>query len=240
MKVVMPIAGRGSRFINVGITTPKPLIPVLGKPMVARAIDSIAFVPAANFIFIAQKAHHKNFGLGDKLKELLGTDIKIIFIDEVTEGAACTVLLAEDLINSQEDILIMDTDHYFKCALEEAINEKEDEISGIIPVHLSNDPKWSFTKVNRKGHVVEVAEKKPISKFANVGSYYFSKGKDYVWAAKQMVKKNIRVNNEFYIAPVYNQLIERGDKIKILIADEMWEMGTPADLEYFEKNFKGL
>ena len=238
MKVVMPIAGRGSRFTNVGIKIPKPLIPVLGKPMVQRAVESIPFVPLKDYIFIAQKDHQKKFGLGDKLKELFGKDVKIIYINKVTEGAACTVLLAEDLINTNEDLLLMDTDHYFKATLEKAIEEKELEVSGIIPVHLSNDPKWSFTKIDRKGDVIEVAEKKPISKYANVGSYYFSRGKDFVWAAKKMIKKNIRVNNEFYVAPVYNQLVNDGHKIKILIADEMWEMGTPSDLEYFVKNFR--
>lgn len=234
----MPIAGRGSRFANAGITIPKPLIPVLNKPMVARAVESVSFVPHPDFIFIAQKAHEEKFGIGNRLRELFGNGVRVIFADEVTEGAACTVLLAENLINNEEDILIMDTDHYFKCDLERAIKEKEDDVKGIIPVFESDDPKWSFTKVNDEGNVLEVAEKRPISKYANVGSYYFSKGSDFVWAAKQMIGKNIRVNDEFYVAPVYNEMIKRGDKIKILIAEEMWEMGTPGDVEYFEKNFK--
>ena len=238
MKVVLPIAGRGSRFINAGFTTPKPLILVLGKPMIQRAVESVPFVDPSDLIFIVREDHQKDFGLVDTLFTLFGDKISIVYTKDVTEGAACTVLLAKKLINSDEDLLIMDTDHYFVSSLGRSIKNKGVNIKGIILVFEDDDPKWSFTKVDKDGYVVEIAEKKPISKYANVGAYYFSKGTDFVTAAETMVKKNIRVNNEFYIAPVYNQMLAKGDKLTILKVDQMWEMGTPADLKYFEENFK--
>ncbi len=238
MKVVLPIAGRGSRFLKEGITTPKPLISVLGKPMVQRAIESVPWVPHSDFIFIARRDHQEEHGLVTKLKKLLGDKITIIYTPDVTEGAACTVLLAKDYINFDEDILIMDTDHYFISDLEKQTKKRPKNLNGFILVFEDDDPKWSFTKIDKRGWVVEIAEKKPISKYANVGAYYFSHGRDFVWAAERMIKKGLKVNNEYYVAPVYNQMIERGDRLGISVVSQMWEMGTPADVEYFEKNFK--
>jgi dTDP-glucose pyrophosphorylase len=94
-------------------------------------------------------------------------------------------------------------------------------------------PKWSFAKVNESGFVTEVAEKKPISNHATVGIYYWARGSDYVKYAEQMIAKNKRVNNEFYVCPVFNEAIEDGKKIKIFPVENMWGIGTPEDLEIF-------
>jgi dTDP-glucose pyrophosphorylase len=105
----------------------------------------------------------------------------------------------------------------------------------------STHPKWSYAKINKNGFVTKVAEKKPISSHATVGVYYWKHGKDYVKYTKQMIKKNIRVNNEFYVCPVFNEAII--DKKKIILSEiakeQMWGIGTPEDLDYFLKNYKG-
>lgn len=237
MKVVIPIAGLGSRFLKVGITTPKPLISVLGKPMIQRAVESIPFVNNKDIIFIVRKDHVDKYHIITKLKELFGKKVGIIITDSVTEGAACTVLLAKGLINNQEDLLIIDSDHYFKCDLPSLVKTKDEDIKGIVFVFENDDPKWSFTKVDDSGYVVEIAEKRPISKYANVGAYYFSCGSDFVWAAEKMISEDKKVNGEFYVAPVYNEMLTRGDKIIISQVEYMWEMGTPQDLDFFVKNF---
>ena len=94
-------------------------------------------------------------------------------------------------------------------------------------------PKWSFAKVNNNGLVTEVAEKKPISNNATVGIYYWARGSDYVKYAERMIEKNRRVNNEFYVCPVFNEAIEDGKKIKIFPVKNMWGIGTPEDLQVF-------
>ena len=108
-----------------------------------------------------------------------------------------------------------------------------DEIDGGILTFTATHPKWSFAKVNEEGYVTEVAEKNPISNIATVGVYFWKKGSDFVNYAEQMIKKDIRTNNEFYVCPVYNQAIQDGKKIKTFPVERMWGLGTPEDLTYF-------
>ena len=116
--------------------------------------------------------------------------------------------------------------------------QETDADGGIVTFHATH-PKWSFAKVNDKGIVIEVAEKKPISTNATVGFYYWKHGSDFVKYAEEMIDKDIRVNNEFYVCPVFNQAIEDGKTIRIKQIDKMWGLGTPEDLDYFVNNFKG-
>ena len=119
-----------------------------------------------------------------------------------------------------------------------AIQAKPDDVTGIIPVFKATSPKWSYAKLGPNGYVSEVAEKVPISTHATVGLYYFTQGRDFVWAADQMIAKDIRRNNEFYVCPVYNELIQRGDKIQIVESEFMWGLGTPEDVEHFERYYR--
>ena len=89
-----------------------------------------------------------------------------------------------------------------------------------------------------KGYVTEVAEKKVISKNATVGVYYWKHGSDYVSSAEEMIRKNIRINNEFYVCPTYNEFLSKGKKVKIHNVDKMWGLGTPEDLNNFLQNIR--
>lgn len=240
MNIVMPIAGRGSRFLAKGITTPKPLIRVLGKPMVKWAVDSLPFAKPSDLIFILRKEHVDNYRIDEKLREIFSEDIRIITIAYVTEGAACTALLAKKLIDGDTPLIISDSDHYFRNKhYNELTTNIPDDVRGVIPVFKAEGTKWSFTKFDANHIVEQVAEKVPISSYANIGAYYFSKGNDFVAAAEEMIKKNLRVNNEFYVAPVYQQLLNRGAKIMAAECEEVWGLGTPEDVALFEKNYKG-
>lgn len=240
MNVVMPIAGRGSRFIAQGFTDPKPLINILGKPMIQWATDAVPFLTDNRFIFIVRRDHLDDYEIDKRLKELYPTvDVNIVVVDEITEGAACTVLLAKDYINNDDELIIYNTDQFFKSDLESKMRDKEAYVAGIVPVFHATHPKWSFAKINSDGYVTEVKEKEPISTHATVGLYYFTRGRDFVWAAEQMIRKDIRVNGEFYVCPVYNELIERGDKIILSHCDFMWGLGTPEDVARFEKYYQG-
>jgi len=241
MKIVMPIAGLGSRFTKVGINTPKPLIEIMGKKMIQWSRESIPFAKNEDFIFIVRKEHVNEFHIDEELKKIFGPKIKIIIIDYVTQGMACTVLLAKEFINNDEQLIITDADHYFinkKYYDQLQHPEKYPEVKGGIPTFEATDPKWSFSKVDDNGYIVEIAEKIPISPYANVGEYYFRHGKDYVAAAEEMIKKDLRVRNEFYVAPVYNLLIEKGYKFTAPVCDEMWGLGTPEDVAFFKENHK--
>jgi len=113
-----------------------------------------------------------------------------------------------------------------------------DEVDGGMLTFTATHPKWSFAKLNGEGFVSEVAEKKPISKIATVGIYYWAKGSDYVKYAEEMIRKDVRTNNEFYVCPVFNEAILDNKKVKVYSINErdMWGLGTPEDLDNFLKN----
>jgi UDP-N-acetylglucosamine diphosphorylase / glucose-1-phosphate thymidylyltransferase / UDP-N-acetylgalactosamine diphosphorylase / glucosamine-1-phosphate N-acetyltransferase / galactosamine-1-phosphate N-acetyltransferase len=230
MKVIVPMAGRGSRFKNVGETTPKPLIPVLGKPMLYWALKSIDGLEYSQLIFIALKEHDVNFDLKKTLNKLYGDDITLILIDEVTEGQLCTVLAAEEYLNSSEDILITSSDTFVKSKIKEHISKKSDDCAGLISVADLPGDRWSFAKVDDAGRVVEVAEKRRISNHASTGLYYFSNGREFVTEAKKIIENKEKAQGEYYVIPVYQKFLEKGLSVEISIADEVYDMGTPESL----------
>lgn len=236
MNILVPMAGAGSRFEQAGYSFPKPLIDVKGKPMIQTVVDSLNI--NANYIFIVQKSHYEKYSLQHTLG-LIAPNCKIIQVDGMTEGAACTTLLAKDLINNDQPLLIANSDQYLDWDSNQFMYSMTgDEIDGGILTFPSCHPKWSYAKLCDNGFVTEVAEKKVISEHATVGVYYFKKGSDYVSGAEQMIEKNIRTNNEFYVCPVYNQCILNKGKYKIFSVEEeaMWGLGTPEDLMYFVNN----
>jgi dTDP-glucose pyrophosphorylase len=113
----------------------------------------------------------------------------------------------------------------------------ESNVDGGVVTFTATHPKWSFAKVEN-GYVTEVAEKNPISDIATVGIYYWAKGSNYVKYVEQMIDKNIRTNNEFYICPVFNEAIQDNKKVKIFHIEKMWGLGTPEDLRYFIEKYK--
>lgn len=235
--VVIPMAGRGSRFQKTGYTFPKPLIQVHGKPMIQVVIENLNI--QANFIYIVQKQHYERYNLY-YLLNLLTPNCTIIQTQGVTEGAACTSLLAKQHINNNDHLVIANSDQYIEWQSNEFFYSMlSPGIDGGILTFQSTHPKWSFVKLDEAGYVSEVAEKKPISNIATVGVYYWNKGSEYVKYAEQMIEKNIRVNNQFYVCPVYNQAIIDNKKFKTFNIKEMWGLGTPEDLKYYQENHNG-
>lgn len=238
MNIVFLMAGRGSRFKEVGYHEPKSLIDVRGKPMYAWAVDSLSFIEQKSLLFVCLK-DHADQGLTADIKKRYGSSARIHIVDQVTQGAAETALLARKHIDIDDELIVSNADQYFTSkSFKDELSKKHKAFSGLIPVFEATHPRWSFAKVNGGNLVTEVAEKVPISNKATVGVYYFKKGTDFVWSALQMIGKDIRRNNEFYVCPVFNELIGRGDKIKAVSADSMWSMGTPEDVEYFKKYYK--
>ena len=236
MNVLIPMAGAGKRFFDAGYVFPKPLIEVDNKPMIQWVIESLNL--QANYIFIIQKEHQEKYNIKSVLK-ILQPECKIIELDHLTEGAACTTLLAKKYINNSDPLIIANSDQYINWNSSKALYDfNSKNLDGAILTFEAIHPKWSYAKCNEEGFVTEVAEKKVISKNATVGVYYWKHGSDYVKSAEQMIEKNIRVNNEFYVCPVYNEFLAKNKKVKIHNVDKMWGLGTPEDLDNFIRNIK--
>lgn len=236
LNVLIPMAGAGSRFQQAGYTFPKPLIDVKGRPMIQVVTDNLNI--KANYIYVVQKQHREKYNL-DTLLDLITPGCKIVEVDGLTEGAACTALLAKDLINSDNPLFFANSDQFVEWDSNEFMYKmNETEADGGIVTFKATHPKWSFAKINKQGLVTEVAEKNPISDLATVGFYYWKKGSDFVKYAEDMINKDIRVNNEFYVCPVFNQAIEDGKEIRTFDIPKMWGLGTPEDLSYYLENKK--
>ena len=233
MKILIPMAGAGSRFVKEGYTFPKPLIDVNGKPMKQAVVETLDF--DCEYIFLVRKSHIEEYsGLLDTLERITNGRYQHVVVDELTEGAACTALLAEELIDNDEDLLIANSDQIIEYRSENFKLLKElTTVDAIVFTFNAVHPKWSFAKTNSRGYITEVAEKKPISNIATCGIYWYRHGSDFVKYAKQMIDKDIRVNNEFYIAPIYNELIEDGKTLIPFYVHKMWGVGTPEDLNRF-------
>lgn len=236
LNVLIPMAGLGSRFSEAGYTFPKPLIEVNGRTMIETVVRNLNI--EANYIFIVQKQHYDYFNLSHFLNAI-APGCEIVVTDEVTEGAACTTLLANRYINNDNPLLIANSDQFIEWNSNECMYAfTAENIDGGILTFKANHPKWSYAKTDDNGFVSEVAEKKVISNDATVGIYYWKRGKDYVKYANSMIEEDIRTNNEFYVCPVFNQAIKDNKKIRIKSIQEMWGLGDPESLKYFLENHK--
>ena len=235
LNVLIPMAGAGSRFAEAGYTFPKPLIQVNDKPMIQVVVENLGL--DANYIFVVQKSHREQYNL-DTMLGLISPNCKVVEVDGITEGAACTALLAKEYIDNDAPLFFANSDQYVEWdPVEFMYKMQETQADGGIVTFKATHPKWSFAKVDDNGFVTEVAEKNPISDNATVGYYYWKRGADFVKYAEQMIERDVRVNNEFYVCPVFNQAIEDCKNIRIHEAEKMWGLGTPEDLEYYLKNF---
>lgn len=235
LNIVVPMAGRGSRFAKAGYQLPKPLIDIHGHPMIEYVTRNIRPACAHRFIYICQQEHLEQYRLASEL-ERMAPGSAVVTVDHITEGAACTVLLAEKYIDSSDALMIANSDQFVDMDINHYLAGMGNH-DGLIMTMPASDPKWSYIQYDRDGFVTLVREKEVISDQATVGIYNYQHGSDFVKFARQMIEKNIRVNNEFYVAPVYNEMIEAGRKIVFRdVGEKMLGLGTPEDLELFLRN----
>lgn len=238
INIVIPMAGAGSRFKEAGYTFPKPLIDINGKPIIQLVIENLRLKNIDyKFIFICQEEHYIKYSLHSVFSNLIPIEkFECITINGLTQGAVCTVLMAVDHINNENDLIIANSDQLIELDFDSFIQQcRTNNSNGTIMTFESNHPKWSYVRLNPKNEVIEVAEKKVISNNATVGIYYFDQGKKFVDNAYKMIEKDIRVNNEFYVCPVYNEMIINNEIIKIININEkqMHGLGTPEDLNKY-------
>lgn len=241
INIVIPMAGRGSRFAGSNFALPKPFIEIDGKPMIAWVTQNIAPEAPHRFIFIGLRKHFKAFPHIKETLRKLSPNCLFLETDAVTEGAAATVLLAKNFINTEESLMIANSDQYVDISIDDylsALFAKENtSVDGLVMTFYSQDPKWSYCRIDQTGYISEIVEKEVISDQATVGIYNFKHGRDFVCAAQKMIANNLRVKGEFYVAPVFNELISEGKKIiPYLIGKEgdvMHGLGLPEDLQAF-------
>ncbi len=237
MLLIIPIAGRGSRYANVGYTTPKPLIVINGMPMLYHAFQSVKDVPYEKVIFIALKEHEQTYGISKLIKEQIVNNFELILLDDVTEGQLCTVLNASHYFQPNQSILIAASDSYIESNIAEEI--KNTIADGLISVINLPGEQWSFAKTDKTGRVIEVAEKTRISEHASTGIYYFKDAKRFEQHAQQLIQQKETTKGEYYIMPLYNKLIAEEAQIELSHAKSMWDMGTPEAKLKFEKYLNG-
>lgn len=238
LNIIVPMAGAGSRFVQAGYSTPKPLIPVNGIPMIKLVINNLTPSQPHRFIFICQRKHIDEYPLAQLLSNC-APGCTIVTIDGLTDGAVCTVLAARRYIESTDNpLMIANCDQFVDAPIDEYLSclDKSNH-DGLIMTMSDTDPKWSFVGLDQEGKVIKVVEKQAISAEATVGIYNFKRGSDFLLSADHMIKNNFRVNGEFYVAPVFNHLINLGKHIGIYnigrVGEVMYGLGTPTDLEYF-------
>jgi len=232
------MAGQGNRFALAGYKDPKPFIPIFGMPMIQLVIQNLTPSTPHRFIFICQQSHVESYAFKNQLKTW-AAGAEIVLTDQMTEGAACSVLLAKKLIDNSDSLMIANSDQYILTNINDYLMQMHTrQLHGLIMTMHATDPKWSYTSVDEEGYVNSVVEKKVISPFATVGIYNFLRGSDFIQAAEKMIKLDARSNGEFYVAPTYNFLDK---KMKIGIHNignesvDMYGLGTPPDLESFKK-----
>ncbi|OOV89097.1 glycosyltransferase family 2 protein [Pseudomonas sp. MF4836] len=237
LNIVVPMAGAGSRFAVAGYKDPKPLILVHSVPMIKVVIDNLTPDCEHRFIFICQAAHVEAYGLRDKL-QAWAPGCVILELNGLTEGAACTVYAAKELIATDDPVMIANSDQYVDVDINGYLRTMQArDADGLIMTMKADDPKWSFVGFSDDGRINRVIEKEVISDEATVGIYNFRSGRQLIAAIESMFDKGLRVNGEFYVAPAYNELI--ADDALIIhhsIGSEgagMYGLGIPADLDLF-------
>jgi dTDP-glucose pyrophosphorylase len=237
MNFIIPMAGKGSRFIEKGYTIPKYLIEVKGKKLLEYSLESLPLELATKIIFIALKEHQLEFNIKEEIKVILkNKNFELVLLDKVTQGQAETVLFAKKHVDFSKDLAIFNIDTNFSStSLKVVLLNKTKKKDGVLGAFKSVGTSWSFAKVNEKKIVTETAEKVPISNNALTGFYHFTNPKDFFDIAISCVKKEIKFKNEYYIAPMYNQLINTGKKFVLDFVDDFIPLGTPEEVEAYKE-----
>ena len=237
--IIMPMAGEGSRFTNEGWSTPKPLIRLDGKALFERAINSIVLEGIhVNYSFIVRQEHIDKYSIDSEVWALY-PDANIFPVEKTTRGAVETCLLAENVIETDEAVVIMDCDLEFKSKdLNKAITEILSEPAkmtdgGLLVSFEAQEPRYSYAEIDAQNVVIRTAEKEVISNHALCGAYFFSKADSFLYAAKKLMNEADFDKPEFYVSLLYNYLIGRGETVKLITLDEYHSYGTPEELKHY-------
>jgi len=234
MTIVIPMAGRGRRFLDAGYREPKMLIAAHGKSLLQWSVDSLPLALATRIVFICLAEHEREFALSAKIRSWYGgaTRLEFLFLPDVTGGQAETVLAAREFIAADQPLLIFNIDTAFHSStLAQALQDTTND--GVLGAFASTEPRYSFAAVDERGRVTRVTEKEPISSHALTGLYHYRRAGDFLAVADAAVGRNERVKGEFYVAPLYNALIAQGRRFLLDACRAHYILGTPAELAIF-------
>ena len=232
--ILVPMAGLGSRFIKEGFKVPKQIINIKDKHLIDISLDCLNYKDC-NLIFVLRDEHVYNHHMDELLMKKFGDDISIVVLDQLTDGSVCSCLFAEQLIDNDAPLVIHTLDIEFRPVFDPHVMETLDA-DGLILTFKSNSTNYSYAQLDKDGNVIKTAEKKAISPNACVGIYGFKKGSDFCKYAKEMIRRDLRTKNEFYISPLYNVLIEDSKKIVTEDVDKMHIFGTPDEYHFYKDN----
>ena len=232
--ILVPMAGLGSRFIKEGFKVPKQIINIKDKHLIDISLDCLNYKDC-NLIFVLRDEHVYNHHMDELLMKKFGDDISIVVLDQLTDGSVCSCLFAESLIDNDSPLVIHTLDIEFRPVFDPHVMEILDA-DGLILTFKSNSTNYSYAQLDKDGNVIKTAEKKAISPNACVGIYGFKKGSDFCKYAREMIERDLRTKNEFYISPLYNVLIEDGKKIVTEDVDKMHIFGTPDEYHFYKDN----
>jgi dTDP-glucose pyrophosphorylase len=234
LKIVVPMAGEGKRFAEHGHTFPKPLVEIQGRSMIEIVVGNLTPSEPHEFIFVCRHEHANRYALNDVL-QLIAPECKIAVMQDATAGALCSVLLAMEHFAEDCELLIANSDQYLEANIDQfLLTARQANTDGCIMTFPSTHPKWSYVKLVDE-EVVAVAEKRPISSHATAGLYYFRSSGAFLAAAEKMILKNASREGEFFVSPVYNELILTGKRITThpIARRQMHSLGTPEDVDAF-------
>ncbi|MDN5053008.1 glycosyltransferase family 2 protein [Aliarcobacter butzleri] len=237
INILIPLAGKNQFFSEAEYPFPKPLIEFNGKTMIEHIIDNFSTIQKEKqFIFIVNSEDCKKYHLDNVLNILTNQTCKIIKLDNETKGAACSAMMAVEYINNDMPLIISNADQLFNISLDEVINNFGNSDAGVITFE-SIHPRWSYVRLNKKNKVTETAEKRPISKNAIAGFYYFRKGSDFISSSSKMIKKDASVNGLYYISPVLNEMVLENKIINIfqIANDKYHTFYTPQKIKEYER-----
>lgn len=245
IEIIIPMAGHGKRFRNAGFTMPKPLIQVNSmKPMIEVVIDNLR--PKRypyRFTFIVRREHAIKYGI-DHVLRTIEPNAQIAYLEGDNDGCPVTLLENRNLWGDVP-IMIANCDQYIDHDIDDFLDAFfASGCDGFTMTATNNDPsdiRWSYVKLNENMQVVEVKEKEAVSSECNTGIFLFRSAFQFFDATECMIHKEARINGEFYISPIYNEIIDKDGRVGYynvgtLGVDGFYGLGVPADLRSFEQN----
>ena len=237
INILIPLAGKNQFFPEAEYPFPKPLIEFNGKTMIEHIIDNFSSIQKEKqFIFIVNSEDCKKYHLDNVLNILTNHTCKIIKLDNETKGAACSAMMAVEYIDNDTPLIISNADQLFDICLDEVISNFDNSDAGVITFE-SIHPRWSYVRLDSENKVTETAEKRPISKSAIAGFYYFKNGKDFISSSSKMIKKDASVNGLYYVSPVLNEMVLENKILNIfqIANDKYHTFYTPQKIKEYER-----
>jgi dTDP-glucose pyrophosphorylase len=238
INVLVLMSGPSEAFKEAGFSYPKNFIELAGKPLVQRVLESLSQLTriGARFFCVIQEKENLQFHTASVIG-LLMPNAKTIEVRGTTRGAACSALLAIEEIGDGTPLIVVNGDQIITsdvCA--SVVDFQLRNLDGGVIVFEDLHPRWSFVKCDASGNVIEAAEKRPISKYATAGFYYFARGDEFVTGASAMLTKNAHFGGSFYVCPVYNELIllQKRIGISLIQRSDYYSLTTPAGVAAYE------